>query len=110
MVGCQFAGKKFIIDDGTVKDTVGARLDADAEIIKKGDVDLSTGILMRRGTVRINGNAGKNTGALLNGGTLIINGNTDDFTAIDMIKGTIIVNGNAGKFLAANKKNWYYSS
>lgn len=105
LIGCQFAGQKFIIDDGTVKDTVGARLDFEAEIVKKGDVDLSTGILMRKGTVLIKGNAGKNTGALLNGGTVIIEGNTDDFTAIDMIKGKIIINGNAGKFLAANKKN-----
>lgn len=105
LVDCQFAGKKFIIDDGTVKDTVGARLDIEMEIVKQGDVDLSTGILMRQGTTRINGNSGKNTGALLNGGTIIINGDTDDFTAIDMIKGIIIVNGNAGKFLAANKKD-----
>jgi formylmethanofuran dehydrogenase subunit C len=105
VIGCHFTGKKFIIDDGTVKDTVGARLDVDVEIVKKGNVDLSTGILMRNGKVRINGNAGKNTGALLNGGTIIIDGDTDDFTAIDMIKGTIIVNGNAGKFLAANKKS-----
>jgi len=104
LLGCQLSGKKLIIDDGTVKDTVGARLDVDAVIIKNGDVDLSTGILMRKGTVRINGNTGKNTGALLNGGTLIIDGDVDDFTAIDMIKGTIIINGNAGKFLAANKK------
>ena len=54
-LNCHFAGKKFIIDDGTIKDTVGARLDVMAEIVKRGDVDLSTGILMRRGTVRING-------------------------------------------------------
>ncbi|MDI9435155.1 MAG: hypothetical protein QM396_04025 [Euryarchaeota archaeon] len=105
LIGCQFTGHKIIINDGTVKDTVGARLDVEAEIVKKGDVDLSTGILMRKGTVLIKGNAGKNTGALLNGGTVIIEGNTDDFTAIDMIKGKIIINGNAGKFLAANKKN-----
>ncbi|CEA12915.1 hypothetical protein [Methanobacterium formicicum] len=105
VIGCQFAGKKFIIHDGTVKDTVGARLNVDVDIVKKGDVDLSTGILMRQGSIRIQGNTGKNTGALLNGGTIIIEGNTDDFTAIDMIKGTIIVNGDAGKFLAANKKN-----
>ena len=103
--GCQLTGKKLIIDDGTVKDTVGARLDVDALIMNNGDVDLSTGILMRKGTVRIKGSAGKNTGALLNGGTVIIDGNTDDFTGIDMIKGTIIINGNSGKFLAANKKN-----
>lgn len=103
--GCQLMGNKLMIDDGTVKDTVGARLNQDAEIIMNGNVDLSTGILMRKGRVRINGSAGKNTGALLNGGTVIINGNTDDFTAIDMIRGNIIVNGDAGKFLAANKKN-----
>jgi formylmethanofuran dehydrogenase subunit C len=96
---------KLIIDDETVKDTVGARLYYDAEIILNGNVDLSTGILMRNGTVRINGTTGKNTGALLNGGTVIIDGNTDDFTAIDMMNGIIIVNGDAGKFLAANKKN-----
>ena len=73
-------GDKLLIDDGTVKDTVGARLNHDAEIIMNGNVDLSTGILMRKGTVRINGTAGKNTGALLNGGIVIIDGNTDDFT------------------------------
>jgi len=107
LVGAHLEGKKFTIQDGTVKDTVGARLDRDLQIIFQGNVDLSTGILMRQGLVRVNGNAGKNTGALLNGGTVVINGDTDDFTAIDMIKGHIIVNGDAGKFLAANKKNGY---
>ncbi|WP_424355274.1 hypothetical protein [Methanobacterium sp. MBAC-LM] len=103
--GNQMDGNRLIIDDGMVRDTVGSRLDEDKEIIVNGNVDLSTGILMRNGTVRINGSTGKNTGALLNGGTVIINGNCDDFTAIDMIKGSVIVNGNAGKFLAANKKS-----
>jgi formylmethanofuran dehydrogenase subunit C len=104
LVGCHLTGDRLIINDKTVKDTVGARLNRDAEIVMNGKVDLSTGILMRKGVVRINGSAGKNSGALLNGGTLIIDGNTDDFTAIDMIKGKIIINGNAGKFMAANKK------
>ena len=103
--GNQLEGNKIIIDDEMVRDTVGSRLDGDKEIVVNGNVDLSTGILMRKGTVRINGNAGKNTAALLNGGNVIINGNCDDFTAIDMIKGSVIVNGNAGKFLAANKKS-----
>ena len=93
------------INDKIVRDTVGSRLDKNAEIVVNGNVDLSTGILMRTGIVRVNGNAGKNTGALLNGGTVVINGNCDDFTGIDMIKGSIVVNGNAGKFLAANKKS-----
>lgn len=103
--GSQLVNNGILIDDGIVRDTVGSRLDKDAEIVVNGNVDLSTGILLRNGTVRINGNAGKNTGALLNGGKVIINGNCDDFTGIDMIKGSIVVNGNAGKFLAANKKS-----
>ncbi len=105
LLSCQLNGNKLIINDKTVKDTVGARLNQDANIIMNGNVDLSTGILMRKGTVRINGNAGKNSGALLNGGILIIDGDTDDFTAIDMIKGKIIINGDAGKFLAAQKRS-----
>jgi len=102
--GSQLTGNGISINDGIVRDTVGSRMDMEAEITINGKVDLSTGILMRNGTVRVNGNAGKNTGALLNGGTVVINGDCDDFTGIDMIKGLIIVNGNAGKFLAANKK------
>ena len=105
--GAQLVGNKLNINDGTMKDTVGARLNIDAEITIQGNLDLSTGILMRKGVVRVNGNTGKNTGALLNGGNVIINGDTDDFTAIDMIKGIIIVNGDAGKFLAANKKSGF---
>lgn len=101
---CQLTGRKLTIEDGINRDTVGARLNIDAEVLMNGNADLSTGILMRRGSVKINGNAGKNTGALLNGGTVVINGNTDDFTGVDMIKGTIIVNGDAGKFMAANRK------
>ena len=104
LIGAQLSGKRLLINDGLVKDTVGARLDIDAEIVMEGDADLSTGILMRQGRVIINGNAGKNTGALLNGGTVVINGDCDDFTAIEMKKGLIIVNGDAGKFLGAQKK------
>ncbi|MEN6328889.1 MAG: hypothetical protein ABFC91_01175 [Methanobacteriaceae archaeon] len=107
LVEAELEGKKFTIHDGSVKDTVGARLDKDLQIIMEGNVDLSTGILMRQGVVRVNGSAGKNTGALLNGGLVVVNGDTDDFTAIDMIKGIIVVNGDAGKFLAANKKSGY---
>jgi len=107
LIGCELLSHKLIINDGTVKDTVGARLNIDAEIVVNGDVDLSTGILMRKGIVKVNGNAGRNNGALLNGGTIVINGNTDDFTGIDMISGVIIVNGDAGKFLAANKKSGF---
>ncbi|MGL4669580.1 MAG: hypothetical protein ACRCVG_03135 [Methanobacteriaceae archaeon] len=99
---------KIELNDDFVRDTVGARLNKDCEIIVNNNVDLSTGILMKKGIVRVNGtntklSAGKNTAALLNGGTIIINGNCDDFTAVEMKKGLLIVNGDAGKFLGAKK-------
>lgn len=103
LIGAELIGNKLEINDGIVRDTVGARLNQDYQIIVNGNVDLSTGILMKEGTVKINGNAGKNTGTVLNGGTVIIDGNSDDFTAAEMKKGNIIINGNAGTFLAANK-------
>ena len=105
LIGGELSRKRLNIDDGIIRDTVGARLNIDAEIIHYGDVDLSTGILMRKGVVKVNGNAGKNTGALLNGGTVVINGKSDDFSAIEMKKGTLVINGNAGKFMGAQKKN-----
>ncbi|SCM56692.1 putative protein MTH_238 [Methanothermobacter wolfeii] len=104
LLGATLTGNRMVIDDGHVRDTLGARLDADAEIVHKGDVDLSTGILMRKGTVRVKGDAGKNTGALLSGGTVIIDGDCDDFSGIDMRSGYLIVNGDAGKFMGAQRK------
>jgi formylmethanofuran dehydrogenase subunit C len=92
------------INDKIKRDTVGARLNEDKTIIVNGDVDLSTGILMKRGKVIVNGNAGKNTGAVLSGGTVIINGNSGDFTGFEMKNGVIVVDGNAGKYLGAKKK------
>ena len=103
LIDSDFNGKIFEINDGIVRDTLGARLDKDVEIIINNDVDLSTGILMKKGIVRVNGNAGNNTAALLNGGTVIINGDCDDFTSVEMKSGIAIVNGNAGKFLGAKK-------
>ena len=105
LIGGELSRKRLNIDDGIIRDTVGARLNIDAEIIHHGDVDLSTGILMRKGVVKVNGSAGKNTGALLNGGTVVINGNSDDFSAIEMKKGTLIINGDAGKFMGAQKES-----
>ncbi len=103
LIGANLFGKKLEITDGLIRDTVGARLNEDYEIIINNDVDLSTGILMKKGVVRVNGNGGNNTAALLNGGTVIIDGNCDDFTAVEMKKGIVIVNGDAGKFLAPKK-------
>lgn len=103
LIDAKIYGKKLEINDGLIRDTLGARLNKDFEIILKGDADLSTGILMKKGIVRVDGNSGNNTAALLNGGTVIINGNCNDFTAVEMKKGIVIVNGDAGKFLAPKK-------
>jgi len=103
LVGANKSGETLEINDGLIRDTLGARLDRDSEIILNGNADLSTGILMKNGVVRINGNCGNNTAALLNGGTVIVDGDCDDFTAVEMKKGTVIVNGNAGKFLGPKK-------
>ena len=103
IIGGNLSGRILEIDDGRVRDTVGARLDSDYEIILNGNADLSTGILMKKGIVRVKGNAGNNTAALLNGGTIIIEGDCDDFTAVEMKKGRVIINGNAGKFLGPKK-------
>lgn len=103
IIGAELTGKTLVINDNRIRDTVGARLKINGEIIHNGDVDLSTGILMRAGIVKINGNSGKNTGALLNGGSVLINGNCDDFSGIEMKKGLLVVNGDAGKFMGAQK-------
>ncbi|MBB6068318.1 hypothetical protein [Methanococcus maripaludis] len=100
-----FKNNELILNDNVLRDTIGARLENGSKITVNGNVDLSTGILMKNGTVVVTGNAGKNTGSVLRGGTVIINGNTGDFTASDMISGTIIIDGNAGKFLGSKKKN-----
>ncbi|ADP76909.1 glutamate synthase alpha subunit domain protein [Methanothermus fervidus DSM 2088] len=104
LIGAELKGNRLTINDGRIRDTIGARLDVEAEIIHKGDVDLSTGILMKKGVVIVKGDAGKNTGALLSGGTVIIDGNTGDFSGIDMKDGILIINGDAGKFLGAQMK------
>ena len=92
------------LSDAIVRDTVGARCTCDARICVAGDVDLSTGILMKRGTVIVTGNAGMNSGALLKGGTVIIRGNADAFAGIDMQSGVLVVGGTPQGYLGANKR------
>ncbi|MCS3901671.1 hypothetical protein [Methanococcus voltae] len=102
--------ENLIISDNILRDTIGARLDEDYIITVEGNVDLSTGILMKKGKVIVNGDAGKNTGAVLRGGTVIINGKTADFTGSDMKDGNILIKEDAGKYLAAKAKNGHIYS
>ena len=95
---------RLLLSDRQVRDTVGARCACDARIVVKGDVDLSTGILMRRGTVIVEGDAGMNSGALLSGGTVIVKGSAGAFAGIDMKDGTLAIGGKVQGYLGANKR------
>jgi len=98
------SGARLHITDAIVRDTVGARCSCDARICVAGDVDLSTGILMERGTVIVIGNAGMNSGALLSGGTVIIRGNSGAFAGIDMRSGVLVIGGTPEGYLGAKKQ------
>jgi len=54
--------------DRMIRDTIAARLDADKKVIVEGDSGMSTGILMKRGSIHIEGDSGLNTAVLLRGG------------------------------------------
>ena len=99
-----FDGKNLTLGDGILRDTVAARLDVDSTVVVSGDVDLSTGILMRKGKVVVEGDAGMNTGVLLNGGRVVIMGNVGEFAGTDMRKGELVIGGKAQGYLGANMK------
>jgi len=98
------SGRQLTVSDSLVRDTVGARCACEARICIEGDVDLSTGILMRLGTVIVTGSAGMNSGALLSGGTVVIRGHADAFAGIDMRSGVLVIGGTPQGFLGANKR------
>jgi formylmethanofuran dehydrogenase subunit C len=98
------SGAQLNVTDAIVRDTIGARCTCDARICVAGDVDLSTGILMERGTVIVTGNAGMNSGALLSGGTVIIRGNSGAFAGIDMRSGALVIGGVPEGYLGAKMR------
>jgi len=100
-----FDGSTLTLGDGIVRDTVAARLDQDAVVIVCGDVDLSTGILMKKGKVVVQGSAGMNTGVLLNGGRVVVMGDVGEFAGTDMRKGEIIIGGRAEGYMGAGMKD-----
>lgn len=96
--------RQLTVSDALVRDTVGARCACEARICIEGDVELSTGILMRLGTVFVSGSAGMNSGALLSGGTVVIRGDSDAFAGIDMRSGVLVIGGTPQGYLGANKR------
>lgn len=95
--GCMY------LRDGIIRDTIGARLDADRKIIVDGNAGMSTGILMKSGSILIDGDTGMNTGVLLRGGT-VITGNAGEFAGAYMSGGSLAIRGKAKGFVGANMK------
>jgi formylmethanofuran dehydrogenase subunit C len=89
--------------DGLIRDTIGARLDADRKVIVDGNAGMSTGILMERGFVHVDGDSGMNTGVLMHGGT-VITGNAGEFAGAYMAGGSLVIKGKAKGFVGANMK------
>jgi formylmethanofuran dehydrogenase subunit C len=89
--------------DGIIRDTIGARLDVDREVIVDGNAGMSTGILMERGLIHVDGDSGMNTGVLLRGGT-VITGNAGEFAGVYMAGGSLVIKGKAKGFVGANMK------
>jgi formylmethanofuran dehydrogenase subunit C len=89
--------------DGIIRDTIGARLDADKKVIVDGNAGMSTGILMERGLIHVDGDSGMNTGVLMRGGT-VITGNAGEFAGAYMKGGSLVIKGKAKGFVGANMK------
>jgi formylmethanofuran dehydrogenase subunit C len=87
--------------DGILRDTLGARNPTEKRILLQGDGGMSSGILMRSGSIGIDGDCGPNTGVLMQGGRIVVRGRTGDFTGAEMRGGEIIVEGDAGSFACA---------
>jgi formylmethanofuran dehydrogenase subunit C len=95
-------GDELHIKDGLLRDTIGARLDADKRIIVEGSAGMSTGILMKRGFIQVE-DAGMNTGVLMRGGTIIA-GDVGEFAGAYMKDGTLIIGGKAKGYVGAKMK------
>lgn len=90
-----------IIEDRLLRDTVGSRSQISRKITVRGDLGMSTGILMKNGLIEIIGDCTENTGVLLKGGRIIVRGRTGDFTAAEMRSGEIFIEASAGSFACA---------
>ncbi len=93
---------EIVLKDGLLRDTIGARLDADARIVVEGNAGMSTGILMKRGFIEVE-DAGMNTGVLMRGGTIVAN-NVGEFAGAYMRGGTLIIRGKAKGYVGAKMK------
>ncbi|RLG24093.1 hypothetical protein DRN77_03120 [Methanosarcinales archaeon] len=94
-----FDGSRLTLSDGILRDSIAARCSADRTVVVNGNADISVGILMKSGELRICGDVGMNAGALLAGGTVVIEGNAGEFAAADMRSGVLIIKGRSKGFV-----------
>ncbi|RJS85767.1 hypothetical protein CW713_01175 [Methanophagales archaeon] len=92
---------ELLLEDGILRSTVAARCRKAAKVHVKGDVGISVGILMRKGFVLVDGDAGMNAAALLNGGKVVVLGDAAEFLGVAMRKGLVFVRGNCKGFVGA---------
>lgn len=91
------------LNDNVIRDTIAARLDSNARVIVKGDAGMSTGILMKNGTLHVYGDAGMNTGILMRGGVITVC-DTEEFAGAYMKGGNLVIRGKAKGYVGANIK------
>ncbi len=97
----EFKEDELLLKDGILRSTLAARCRRAAKVHVKGDVGISAGILMRKGLVLVDGNAGMNAAALLSGGKVVILGDAAEFLGVEMRKGLVFVKGNCKGFVGA---------
>lgn len=97
-------GQDLFIEDGIIRDTLGARNPTARTIHLDGDAGMSTGILMRSGLIDVEGCAGENTAVLMQGGRMVVRGKTGDFTGAEMAGGEVFIEGDAGSFSCARMR------
>ena len=90
-----------VLSDRILRSTLAARCMKEAKVHVKGDVGISVGILMRKGFVLVEGNAGMNAAALLNGGKVVILGDAAEFLGVEMRKGLVFVKGGCKGYVGA---------
>ncbi len=78
-----------ILNDGTLRGTIGARCNWQGTILVEGNVYNGTGVLMQKGTIVVKGDAGMNTGSHLDGGTVVVHGNVGEFSGAYMKDGRL---------------------
>ena len=91
VVSNQMEDKTLIISDNVKRGTIAARCNCEAEIRVKGDVYNGSGLLMQKGILIIEGNAGMNTAAHLDGGTVVVKGKCGEFAGAFMKNGYLLV-------------------